>query len=50
MLPNWAIICMSEVFWENTKGKGQMQSLIFPNQQSLSSSWVYPDPFLYLPE
>ena len=34
-------------FWENTKSKGPMQSLIFPNQPSLSSSWVYPDPFLY---
>ena len=35
--------------WENIKSKGLMQSRILPNVPRFSSSWVYPDPFLYLP-
>ena len=46
---NWESPVCQSCFWENTKSKEPRQSLIFPNQPSLSSSWVYPDPFLYLP-
>ena len=49
MLLNWKITCMSGVLLENIKSKGLMQSRILPNVPRFSSSWVYPDPFLYLP-
>ena len=49
MLLNWESPACQSCFWENIKSKEPRQSLIFPNQPSLSSSWVYPDPFLYLP-
>ena len=35
-------------FWENIKSKEPVQSLIYPNQPRLSSSWDYPDPFLFV--
>ena len=47
VLLNWESPVCQSCFWENTKSKEPRQSLIFPNQPSLSLPWVYPDLFLY---
>ena len=49
VLLNWESPVCQSCFWENIKSKGPRQSLIFPNHPSFSSSWLYPDPILYLP-
>ena len=49
VLLNWESPVCQSCFWESTNSKEPRQFLIFPNQPSLSSSWVYLDPFLYLP-